>query len=116
MNEIETLVAGAFTISHTKCKKKRPFGGVLGRNFGGLLDFIVWNVAWPFDPSQRPFDPSPPLPKKNVVLPLDNLWPISLLSVVTKIVEKLSFCQFEFFDQKQSGFRVGHSSPLLFLR
>jgi hypothetical protein len=49
------------------------------------------------------------------VLFLGDLQPISLLSVVSKIVEKVIFCQFtmylnfrEFFDQKQSGFRVGH--------
>jgi hypothetical protein len=31
------LVAGAFTISHTKCL-----------NFGGFLDFFVWNVTGAF--------------------------------------------------------------------
>jgi hypothetical protein len=42
----ETLVAVGFSISHTKCKKKGPFGGIL-RAF--------WSVA------EGPFDPSPPL-------------------------------------------------------
>jgi hypothetical protein len=58
-----------------------------------------------------------PICKKNVVLMcLGDLRPISLLSVVSKIVKKVIFRQFtmylnsrEFFDQKQSGFRVGHS-------
>jgi retron-type reverse transcriptase len=57
-----------------------------------------------------------PIPKKNVVLSLGDLRPISLLPVVSKIVEKVIFRQFtmylnsrEFIDQKQSGFRTGHS-------
>jgi hypothetical protein len=35
------LVVGAFTISHTKFLK-------ISKNFGGLLDFFVWNVAVAF--------------------------------------------------------------------
>jgi hypothetical protein len=35
-----TLVAVAFSIFHIKCKK-----GAFRRNFGGLLDFLVWNFA-----------------------------------------------------------------------
>jgi hypothetical protein len=57
-----------------------------------------------------------PIPKKNVVLSLDDLWPISLLSEVSKILEKVIFHQFtiylnsrEYFVQKESGFRAGHS-------
>jgi hypothetical protein len=37
------LVAGAFTISLTKCLKRD-----LLKEFGGLLDFFVWNVARAF--------------------------------------------------------------------
>jgi uncharacterized protein involved in cysteine biosynthesis len=57
-----------------------------------------------------------PIPKENVVLSLGDLRPTSLLSVVSKIVEKVIFRQFtlhlnsrEFFDQKQSEFRTGYS-------
>jgi hypothetical protein len=57
-----------------------------------------------------------PIPKKNVVLSLGDLRPISPFSVVSKTEEKVIFRQFmiylnsrEFFDQKQSGFRAGHS-------
>jgi hypothetical protein len=35
------LAAGAFTISHTKCLKKRPFEGISGA-------FFVWNVTGTF--------------------------------------------------------------------
>jgi hypothetical protein len=57
-----------------------------------------------------------PIPKRNVVLASRDLWPISLLSVVSKIVERVIFRQItmylnlrEFFDRNHSGFRVGHS-------
>jgi hypothetical protein len=39
-----TLVAGAFAISHKKCRKR----GAFWRNFVGLMDFFVWNVAKAF--------------------------------------------------------------------
>jgi hypothetical protein len=47
--------------SPTQYVKKEAFW----RNFGGLMDFFVWNVAVAFYPSQRPFDPSPPLHVSN---------------------------------------------------
>jgi uncharacterized protein involved in cysteine biosynthesis len=62
------------------------------------------------------------IPMKNVVLSLGDLRPISFLSVVSKIVEKVIFRQFTiylnsrgFFDQKQSGFRMGHSCTIALL-
>jgi hypothetical protein len=57
-----------------------------------------------------------PIPEKNVALSLADLRPISLLSVASKILEKVIFRQFNMylnsrglFDQRQSGFRAGHS-------
>jgi uncharacterized protein involved in cysteine biosynthesis len=62
------------------------------------------------------------IPMKNVVLSLGDLRPISFLSVMSKIVEKVIFRLFTiylntrgFFDQKQSGFRTGHSCTIALL-
>jgi hypothetical protein len=93
-----------------------------------IFEFVAGPITHLVDLSigQRKFSNSwsgivVPIPKKYVVLSLGDLRPISLLSMVSKIVEKVIFRQFTIYhvcslirNSRDSG-RVT-AAPLLFLR